>query len=104
MSARSIKITAPQAHYPLQIKSWALSQGDTTRKDQLLGTYEYLTDEGYTQKHEIRCQHEGYIVYLMALEGIAEAKDRFLVEMVEVCDHSVQLMGLCALCGKDLVM
>jgi RNA polymerase II subunit A-like phosphatase len=101
------------SHYPIQIKTWKVKVGDSIRKDQVLGMYEYIEtidDASFTRRAEIRVAMEGSIHSLAEIDFISQSEQYFeftrqpLGWIQEICSHSVQLHGLCALCGKDLTI
>lgn len=77
------------------------------QKDQHLGIYEYLVETdgaSITKRNEIRVPYEGKIEILLNAGMISHSEKEPLGQIEEVCSHSVQLHGLCALCGKDLTI
>ncbi|KAJ1536049.1 hypothetical protein HK096_000973 [Nowakowskiella sp. JEL0078] len=49
----------PQSHLPARNFSWRVKLGDTVNRDDILGTYEYATDET-----EVKAPVNGFIKYL----------------------------------------
>jgi hypothetical protein len=100
-------ITVSKFRYPIQVKSWKVKVGSIVKKDENLGIYEYVEVNGeipVTIRAEIRVPYEGTVESLVKLDYIAENHTDFLGTIKERCSHSVQLHGLCALCGSDLSM
>lgn len=98
-----------KSHYPIQVKLWKVALNDSVRKGQEVGVYEYLEDDEH-KLGTITSQFEGKITFLERKDSILEPKYRLingsqpLVLVLESCSHSVQLHGLCAICGKDLTI
>jgi RNA polymerase II subunit A-like phosphatase len=98
-------ITVPCERYPIQILRWKVQVNTKVTKDQVLGIYEYLetVEETQTTKRaEIRVPYEGHIESLVGIDHVCYAHEEALGFIKEDCSHSVQLHGLCALCGLDL--
>ncbi|KAJ3258768.1 Carboxy-terminal domain (CTD) phosphatase [Boothiomyces macroporosus] len=64
------QITVDTEHYPIQIKSWKISVGDVVEKDQVLGIYEYLTDNDVSTRCEIRASYAGTIEELGEIDAV----------------------------------
>ena len=104
-SKQDIKIKHKN-HLPIEITNWRVKVGDQVKKDEHMGQYEYIVenDDGSTEQlaHPISASTLGQIVALKPLHTIIETMDEPLGVIIEPCSHSVQVMGLCALCGKDI--
>jgi hypothetical protein len=65
------------SHYPIQIKSWKVNVGDSIKKDQVLGLYEYIEtieDASFTRRAEIRVPVEGSIHSLAEIDFISQSE------------------------------
>ncbi|KAJ3318363.1 Carboxy-terminal domain (CTD) phosphatase [Boothiomyces sp. JEL0866] len=97
------QLTVNTEHYPILIKSWKVSVGDAVEKNQVLGIYEYLTDEDVSTRCEIKATYAGTIEELGEIEAIFTDDDP-ICAIRESCSHDVQYQGICAQCGKDLTI
>lgn len=98
-------ITVPVDRYPIQIQRWKVDVNNKVKKDEVLGIYEYLEtieENQITKRAEIRVPYEGLIESLVTIGHICRSHEEALGYIKEDCSHSVQLHGLCALCGQDL--
>ncbi|KAJ3270446.1 Carboxy-terminal domain (CTD) phosphatase [Terramyces sp. JEL0728] len=95
------QITANPQHYPIQLKSWKVSVDDTVEKNQILGIYEYLTEDDVSTRCEIKAPYAGTIEELGEPEAIF-TDDEPVCAIRESCAHDVQYHGICTQCGKDL--
>lgn len=104
-------------HYPLKVLSWKVKAGESVKKDESLGVYEFqetititlengqINTETKRRRAEIRSLYHGDIENIFVKAGgRCLNQTQSLGSIKEPCSHAVQLSGLCALCGKDLTI
>ncbi|KAI8848621.1 HAD-like domain-containing protein [Chytridium lagenaria] len=115
-------LSIAEAHLPATIVDIRAPQGSTIVKGQELLIYEHLTLFHYrvTDRLDPTISREASVskvvkaalpsafsgmvdVVKVAVGDVISSTDP-IISIVEPCNHSVQLKGLCALCGKDLTI
>lgn len=111
-------VSAPVSHCPIKIIEVKVQQYDSVAKEQVLGIYEYTkkTTEIHPEtgakntvhsrtREELKSPFEGRVESVLVTPGdVINDPRKALMIVVEPCGHSVQLNGLCAICGKDLTI
>ncbi|CAG8476598.1 13550_t:CDS:2 [Acaulospora colombiana] len=119
MSREATLISIPKEHLPAIIRRFLVEPGDNIIKTQPLLRYEYtkkikkqkidpktkdvFVDEPFVE--DLRSPAEGELDGFYVREGdmISLEDKKPVVGVKEPCFHSVQLHGLCAICGNDMM-
>ncbi|CAG8774695.1 22403_t:CDS:10, partial [Dentiscutata erythropus] len=115
-------IKIPKEHLPATICNILVKPGDRIEKTQSLLRYEYVkkskkeTIDPETKEQiqlmvdtpfieEFKSPTEGEIEQIFVREGqrIFDTDDKAVIGVKEPCVHSIQIRGLCALCGNDMM-
>ncbi|CAG8573139.1 4118_t:CDS:2, partial [Dentiscutata heterogama] len=115
-------IKIPKEHLPATICNILVEHGDKIEKTQSLLRYEYVKKtkkENIDPETKEQIQHmidtpfieelksptEGEIEQIFVREGelIFDTDDKAVIGVKEPCVHSIQIRGLCALCGNDMM-
>ncbi|CAG8582597.1 20708_t:CDS:10 [Gigaspora rosea] len=111
-------IRIPKEHLPATICNVLVKPGDKIEKTQALLRYEYVkkskivpeTNEQIPVQidtpfiEELKSPTEGEIQQILVREGdILDTVDKAVIGVKEPCAHSIQIRGLCALCGNDMM-
>ncbi|CAB4406829.1 unnamed protein product [Rhizophagus irregularis] len=120
MSQVPVLIKIPMEHLPATICNFLVKPGDKIAKSQSLLSYEYkktiqkrsalATEESEymdvltPQIEELKSPTEGELEQFHVKQGetIDRKNNKVVVGVIEPCSHSIQLHGLCALCGTDI--
>lgn len=90
-------ITIPIDHFPIKWSNWNVSIGNFIEKGTLLGCY---SSEG--KEFLLKSEFSGELLSFAISVGEEWKSSRPIGILKEVCSHSVQLHGLCAICGSDV--
>lgn len=101
---RTIYLKEP--HTPAKLINFIKTTG-SVKKDERIAIYEFketLEDgEMRLTRNFLLSEFEGSLTTLMQPGSTILASSE-IAQVVEVCGHSIQFSGLCAICGKDLSM
>ena len=96
----------PIDHFPIKWSKWNVSIGKFIEKGTLLGSY---SSKG--EQFQLKSEFSGELLSVAISSNEEWESSRYFLEIVmispigiytEICSHSVQLHGLCALCGSDV--
>ncbi|CAG8610683.1 19525_t:CDS:10 [Cetraspora pellucida] len=115
-------IRIPKEHLPATICNILVKPGDKIEKTQSLLRYEYVKlakkenidpmtkeqiqlDVDTPFVEELKSPTEGEIQQIFVKDGesIFDTDDKAVIGVKEPCVHSIQIHGLCALCGNDMM-
>ncbi|CAG8693107.1 13787_t:CDS:10, partial [Funneliformis mosseae] len=115
-------IKIPIEHLPATICNFLVKPGEKVIKSQSILSYEYkrpvqekrldsTTGEtecvhALTQIEELKSPTEGELKQFHVIPGetVKREENRAVVGIIEPCLHSIQIHGLCALCGADITI
>ncbi|CAG8671612.1 41682_t:CDS:10 [Gigaspora margarita] len=111
-------IRIPKEHLPATICNVLVKPGDKIEKTQALLRYEYVKKSKIVPEsneqipiqidtpfvEELKSPTEGEIQQILVREGdMLDTVDKAVIGVKEPCAHSIQIRGLCALCGNDMM-
>lgn len=80
----------------------AVKEGSRVKKDEVLGECEIIDDGEEKCKYTIKAPNDGAIKRIVAAKDVIIDGGDVVMILEEDCDHSIQVKGICAICGIDV--
>ncbi|CAI2168649.1 3163_t:CDS:10, partial [Funneliformis geosporum] len=120
MNQEPLMIKIPIEHLPATICNFLVKPGEKVTKSQSILSYEYkkpVKEQRFdstivetecvnilTQIEELKSPTEGELKQFHVTPGETVKREEAVVGIIEPCLHSIQIHGLCALCGADITI